>query len=114
MSLYRLGGVLVLLAMALTACGDGDGLCARLPGTEFQSEEFISAVETEDGVVASPEFVSFSDDNAEWIYSDVAEFDEYECSGDRVSFLDDRFVADVLDEDGSLVLDRDGTRYLQR
>ena len=103
------------VVLTLAACGDsGGGLCDRLSGTEFQSEEFISEVETEDGVVASPEFVSFSDDNVEWIYFDVAEFGEYDCSGDRVSFLDGRFVADVVDEDGRLVLDRDGTRYLQR
>ncbi len=105
---------MTLVALTLAACGDsGGGLCDRLPDTSFQSEEQISFVESPDGVVPSYEYVDFGADEVEWLYTDVVEFGEWDCRGDRVSFLDGRFAADVLDEGGRLVLDRDGTRYLE-
>lgn len=111
--LRRTAGLMVVSLVA-AACGDsGGGLCDRLPGTGFQSEEQISAVETPDGVVPSYEFVDFGVSDVEWLYTDVVEIGEWECRGDRVSFLDGRFQADLLEEDGRLVLDRDGTRYLE-
>jgi hypothetical protein len=99
--------------MTLAACDGGDGLCDRLPDTDFRSEENISAILGPEGVEPAPEFLEFSDTEAFWLYSDVGESGEFECSGNRVSFLDGRFEADVLDEEGRLVLDRGGTRYLQ-
>ncbi len=101
------------MALSLGACSGGDGLCDRLAGADFRSEENISSILGPEGVEPAPEFVEFSDDEAFWLYFDVAEFGEWDCSGDRVSFLDGRFEADVLEEDGRLVLDRDGTRFLQ-
>ncbi len=101
-----------LLAVAFGGCG-GDGLCDRLAGTDFRSEEAISAILGPEGVEPSHEFVEFDAAEAFWTYSDVVEVGEWECGGDRVSLLDGRFEADLLDEDGRLVLDRDGTRYLQ-
>ncbi len=113
MTSRRLAAAVALLAVALAGCG-GDGLCDRLEGTDFQSEEAISAILGPEGVEPSHEFVEFDADEAYWTYSDVVEVGEWECRGDRVSLLDGRFEADLLDEDGRLVLDRDGTRYLQQ
>ena len=62
------------------------------------------------GVVLADRHLALEDAR---LYGDVVEFGEWECSGDRVSFLDGRFEADVIEEDGRLVLDRNGTRYLE-
>lgn len=115
MKLIRVAIALLFSVVTLAACSNsGGGLCDRLPGTDFESEEMISSIETEDGIVPSSESVSFSDKEVDWNYTDVVELGEWTCSGDRVSFLEGRFEAEILDEDGRLVLDRDGTRYLQR
>jgi hypothetical protein len=99
--------------LALAGSGDGDDLCDRLAGVDFRSEEQISAVLGPDGVEPAYEFVDFEGDEALWLYSDIIESGPYECSGNQVSFLDDRFEAVIVEEDGRLVLDRDGVRYLE-
>ena len=110
----RRGPFLAMLVVLLVACGDGGSdLCDRLPGTDFRSEENISSILGEDGVEPAPEFFDFSNDIASWFYGDVVEDGDWTCSGDRVSSHDGRFEANLLEEDGRLVLDRDGTRYLE-
>ena len=110
---FGIAALLAALIFGLGGCGGSDGLCGRLAGIEFRSEDAISSTLGPEGVEPSYELVEFSETEATWFYFDVAEFGEWECRGDRVSFLDHRFEADVLEEDDRLVLDRDGIRYLE-
>ena len=113
MSARRLGGALLILFLGLSACSSGEDLCDRLPGTDFRSEENISSVMTAEGIEPGPEFFEVSRGEALWFYGDVVEAGEWTCSGDRVSSHGGRFEADLLEEDGRLVLDRDGARYVE-
>jgi hypothetical protein len=109
----RIVAVAAVLMAFNVSCSDGHDLCPRLAGLDFRSEDAISSILGPDGVEPSDEFVEFSEDEAVWYYSDIGEIGAWECGDNRVSLLDGRFEADVVEEDGRLVLDRDGIRYLE-
>ncbi len=108
----RVATAVVATAVLLSACSGAGGLCPQLEGADFRSAEQISAIMGPEGIEPSSEYLEFADDQAYWTYSDVVESGEWSCRDNRVSGFDGRLAADLIEEEGALVLIWGGNRFV--